>query len=168
MSKWPPPTYQIRRTFRAPRDFVFRWCTDYRPDDAKRSRETYERRILHRSPRRVLYEDLWWAADGWRWRRSDVRLSPPSGWHSDSIGNFRDASIDYRLRSLSDRSTELTLRMRRRPGPRAIRNPPRAVLEKELRELWGYYARALESDYRRVRRPGTSRSPRSRARRARR
>lgn len=146
MSRWPPPRYRITVEFEAPLPFVFRWCTDYRTDDAKRAGETYDRRILRRTRHEVLYEDLWWAKDGWRWRRTRVRLRPPDRWHADSVGNIRDARIDYRLTQLPQERTRLTLEMRRRPAPGRGRQPSRRALESELRSLWGRYRRALERD----------------------
>lgn len=151
MPRWPAPTYQIRVVFRAPLRFVFDWCTDYRSDDARRAGEDYDRRIISRGPRRVVYEDLWWKPDGWRWRRNEVHLDPPTRWHSESIGTYRDADLDYRLRSLESGRTELALRVRRRPGPRDPRQPAKRTLERELRKLWGNYRRALEEDYRAAR-----------------
>ena len=35
MVSWPPPEYRMRTTINAPLDFVYRWCTDYRSDDAR-------------------------------------------------------------------------------------------------------------------------------------
>jgi hypothetical protein len=149
MTRWPPPVYEIQVEFRAPLSFVYGWCTDYRPGDDRLAGERWERRIISRSSRRVLYEDLWWSPDGWSWRRYDVSLRPPNRWVARSIGNVRDARIDYHLTTLPDGRTRLDLRMHRRPGPRQSRQPSKKVLEKELVRLWRNYSRALEADYRR-------------------
>ncbi|MGD0250264.1 MAG: hypothetical protein ABSB97_05185 [Thermoplasmata archaeon] len=164
MPRWPPPEYRIRTDFRAPLAYVFRWCTDYRPDDSHLIGEEYERRILERTPRRVVFEDLWWEPEGWRWRRSEVALRPPAYWHADSVGNVRDASIDYQLKELPDGGTRLELRMRRRPGPRSKRQPAKRELENDLRKMWRGFAKALETDYRRSRPKRGSTMTRSRAR----
>ena len=169
---WPPPVYRILVDFNAPLPYVFRWCTDYRSDDAVRARESYDRRILRRTRNEVLFEDLWWERDGWRWRRTQVRLHPPDRWHADSIGNIRDASIDYRLTELPEGRTRLELRMRRRPAVGRPGQPARGPFEKELRQLWSHFRRAMMRDYRRVRAntrrsrpkgsPGRPRPPKSR------
>ncbi len=148
---WPPPVYRISVEFEAPLPFVFRWCTDYRTDDARRAGETYERRILSRTPREVVYEDLWWLADGWRWRRYRVILRPPDRWHADSVGNIRDASLDYRLTALPGDRTQLELVARRRPATGRPGQPPRRAFERELRQLWAHFARELHRDFRRSR-----------------
>ncbi len=157
MVSWPPPEYRMRTTINAPLDFVYRWCTDYRSDDARRAGEKYNRRVIARTRQRVLFEDLWWEPDGWRWRRSDVTLLPPDRWHADSIGNGRTASIEYRLTDLPRERTQLEIRMRRRPGLRSTENPPKAHLERELRVMWRHFGSALETDYRRGRRRRSSR-----------
>ena len=148
MAPWPPPIYRVRQEFDAPLGFVYRWCTDYRRDDAARAGEHYERRILARTAREVIYEDLWSEKDGWRWRRYRVALSPPARWHADSVGNVRDASIDYRLTELPDGRTALDLELRRRPVSERFPQPSRRAMEAELRSLWGNYAAALEKEFR--------------------
>ena len=123
--------------FDAPLEFVFSWCTDYRPDDSRLAGEHYERWILRRDRNRVIYEDLGRGWDGWRWRRNDVHLFPPDRWHADSLGDVRDARLDYRLRRQSDGGSRLDLTMRRRPTEARPRQPPQAELERELLRLWG-------------------------------
>lgn len=147
--------YEFRQRFRAPLPFVFRWCTDYSPEDAALEKEEYTRRVLRRSPREVVYEDLSESPDGWFWSRATVRLTPPGRWHADMQGNYRSWSADYTLRALPDGSTELKFRGTRRPFLLATRNPPRRRLESELKQTWTRFARALEKEYRAGRhRPG--------------
>ena len=42
--RWPGPRYEVRAKFHAPLDFVYRWCTDYTPDDGPFEEESYQRR----------------------------------------------------------------------------------------------------------------------------
>src|SRR5438309_12068066 len=63
-SAWPGPEYRIRVSFRAPIDFVFAWCTDYTPGDAALEKEAYERKIIERTSRSVVFEDLEESKDG--------------------------------------------------------------------------------------------------------
>lgn len=143
--------YEVRTTFHAPLEFVFRWCTDYTPKDARYEGADFERRILERSRNRVVYEDLEDSNGGWDWARFVVQLSPPDRWHADSIGNQRRISLDYRLSRLSDQRTALVLRGRRVPDGVGERNPPKSRWEGEVGRLWRNLARALERDYRRAR-----------------
>lgn len=141
-------TYEIRTTLDAPVPYVFRWCTDYSAEDGRLAGERYARRVLERTRRRVLFEDLEETPHGWVWKRTRVELDPPDHWHADSDGNYRYFRLDYRLRSLPNGRTELTLRGDRRATALGGRNPPRARLERELRELWGRLGRSLEREYR--------------------
>jgi hypothetical protein len=144
---WPNPRYSVRLALRVPLGYAYRWCTDFRPDDALREGMAFERRILRRSARRVVFEDLWWKPDGWRWRRHEVTLFPPDRWHSDSVGNERDAANDYCLTAVSDDRTRLEIRVRRRPASRAPAQPSKRSFEAELLKEWRGFARALEMDF---------------------
>src|SRR5438094_124875 len=75
------PEYRIRVSFGVPLDFAFAWCTDYTPEDASLEGESYTRKIIERTPHRVIFEDLEDAADGWVWGRDVVTLQPPNRWH---------------------------------------------------------------------------------------
>ena len=115
---WPNPKYEVRVTFDAPVEFVYRWCTDYTPQDARYEKDEYQRRILRRSPREVVYEDLSESKDGWFWSRHVVRLSPPNHWHSDTVGSHREYSLDYRLARLPGNRYSVDLE----GAPSALRN----------------------------------------------
>jgi hypothetical protein len=148
---WPGPTYRVTATFGAPLEFVYRWCTDYTADDARHEGEQYERRILRRNSRQVVYEDLESSQDGWFWSRHVVQLTPPDRWHSDSVGSHRAYSLDYRLRRLPGDRTELTLTARRRPYGIGGKNPGKAKWERSVATSWKHFGRALERDYRKSR-----------------
>jgi len=149
--RWPPPTYRVQAEFDAPLDFVFRWCTDYTPDDARYGGEHYRRLILDRSPRKVVYEDLEESKAGWFWSRHLVRLTPPDRWHSMSVGSHREISLDYRLSSLPGGRTRLVLTARRRPCGVGGRNPVRSQWERSVTEEWKRFGRVLERDFRKAR-----------------
>ncbi|HTP54922.1 MAG TPA: hypothetical protein VML94_08220 [Thermoplasmata archaeon] len=148
---WPGPRYQVRVSFRAPLDFVYRWCTDYTPGDARLEGEKFERRILRRSPREVVYEDLEELDGGWFWTRHIIRLMPPNRWHSDSIGSHRAYLLDYRLTRLGADRTQLTLTARRSPYGIGGRNPPKGQWERSVKKSWKSFGRFLERDYRKAR-----------------
>jgi hypothetical protein len=139
---------ELHVPFRAPLPFVFEWCTDFTPHDPSLEGDSYARRVLSRDGGRVVYEDLDSTPEGWQWSRWTVALRPPDAWHADAVGNYRDWSVDYRLRSQPDGGTELTLRGRRRPAGLGAKSPTRAEIERNLAANWKKYARALESDFR--------------------
>lgn len=151
MARRPPTsTYEVRATFDAPLDFVYKWCTDYSSKDGRYDGEGYARLILRRSARRVIYEDLEETQLGWRWSRHVVRLSPPNRWHSESVGSHRDIALEYRLSMIPGNRTQLTLRARRRPSGIGGRNPSKTKWERSIAANWRSFGRVLERDYRRA------------------
>jgi hypothetical protein len=150
----PVSVYEIRRTFRAPLDFAYAWCTDYTTEDRQLEGEadTATRQILRKTRTTVVYEDLDATPDGWKWSRQTVTLRPPDAWRATAVGNHRTWDLEYRLRALPDGRTEFWMRGRRRATEIGGRNPPKRVLEKELFDMWGHLGRAMERDYRRSRR----------------
>lgn len=149
--RWPSPEYRYRITFRAPLPFVYRWCTDYAAVDAKLEKDRYQRKIVSRGPREVIYEDLLDGPKGWWWTRHVVTLSPPNRWHSDSVGNYREFRLDYELKEIDGDRTELRFRARRRPGALGKRNPSKAAFDKMMVHTWVNFRRHLERDYRQSR-----------------
>lgn len=147
---WPGPRYQVRAEFHAPVEFVYRWCTDYTPQDARYEGESYRRRILRRTPREVVYEDLEETEAGWVWARHVVALRPPFRWHSESVGSHREISLDYRLSRGPKGTTRLLLKARRRPTAIGGKNPPKARWERAVRETWARFGKRLERDFRRA------------------
>lgn len=142
------PEYRIRVTFRAPLDFAFAWCTDYTPQDASLEGESYERKIIERTPRRVIFEDLEETDDGWFWSRDVVTLRPPNRWHMDGVGNRRDVTASYILTSLPEGGTRLDLRWRREPKMPEKKKLTKAEREADTIGAWKMFAAAMERDYR--------------------
>ena len=146
---WTGPEYRIRVTFRVPLKFAFGWCTDYTPQDARLEGESYRRKIVERTPRRVVFEDLEESETGWIWSRDVVTLHPPNRWHMDGSGNRGDVMADYVLSSLPDDRTQLELRWRRRPIVPETERPTKAEREASTTRAWKRFGAAMERDYRR-------------------
>jgi len=143
-----PRVYEFRSRFHAPLPFVFRWCTDYTPDDPRIERDDYTRRIVRKGPRGAVYEDLADLPTGWQWSHVVVDFHPPRYWHAEIVGSHRDWHVDYRLSEHPNGITELHFRGVRRTTALGGRNPAKAKLEGELRGMWKNFGRALERDYR--------------------
>ncbi len=133
--------------FRVPLDFAFRWCTDYTPEDAALEGETYQRRVVERTPHRVVFEDLEEGESGWVWSRDVVTLRPPNRWHAEAVGSHRDMTADYVLSKLPEGRTQFELRWWRKPTALG-KKIPRAQREKETTEAWKKFAKAMEKEYR--------------------
>lgn len=155
----PVEVYEIRRTFRVPLSFAFRWCTDYSPDDGKISKEGNSRQILRRSARTVVYEDLTPGRKGWVWSRQTVTLHPPDRWTAVAEGNYRHWDLVYTLRSLGEDRTEFTMRGKRRPQQMSGKNPSHRTLERELHRMWRNFGTAMEREYRSSSRGSVQRRP---------
>jgi hypothetical protein len=140
----------VRATFRAPVDFVYEWCTDYTPQDSRYEGDAYQRKILRRSAREVVYEDLSDGPEGWFWSRHVVRLQPPNRWHSDSVGSHRAYSLDYTLSKLPGDRTQLTLEAYRRPYGVGGKNPPKSTWEASVAKSWRSFGKVLERDFART------------------
>lgn len=143
------PEYRIRVVFRVPLEFAFAWCTDYTPKDAALEGESYERKVIERTPRRVVFEDLEESASGWIWNRDVVTLRPPNRWHMDGIGNRKDVTADYVLSRLPDGRTQLELRWRRMPKMPEAKKLTKAEREGSTTIAWKRFGAAMERDYRR-------------------
>lgn len=146
---WPGPEYRISVTFRVPLDFAFAWCTDYTPHDASLEGESYERKVIERTPRRVIFEDLEETEAGYVWSRDVVTLHPPNRWHMDGVGNRRDVTADYVLSPLPGGRTRLDLRGRRRPKMPDPTKLTKAEREASTTRAWKRFGAAMERDYRR-------------------
>ena len=156
-TRLPGPTYSIDVVFAAPLDYSYRWCTDYAPGDARLEGERYARKILSRSSRRVVYEDLEETTEGYQWAHAEVTLQPPNRWHVESTGSHRSIRGDYLLRALGAERTLFRLRWRRRPTPLSKVKMTKAEREASTRGMWKRFKAALERDYRQSRRARRSR-----------
>jgi hypothetical protein len=149
--RWPGPEYHVKAVFRAPMRYVFSWCTDFDPHDDRREKDQYTRKIIERTGRRVIFEDLVDSDQGWNWARHVVSLHPPNHWHSDSVGTHRTLTIDYLLTALPGDRTRLNLRWKRRRTALATTRVSKRTIEKSTTQAWRNFARELEKDYHKFR-----------------
>ena len=152
--------FRVETTFDAPLDFVFRWCTDFGPEDASLTGERFLRKVFRRRRNEVIFEDLNETPSGWMWLRNVVTLYPPDRWHLEAVGNSLDAKADYRLSGLPDGRTRFVMTWTLRPGLLGMSVPPRTTIEPALHHVWDTYRRALERDYFRTR-PAAGRGKKS-------
>ena len=159
--RWPVREYRILASFRAPLDFVFAWCTDISPIDPQLRKRAFVRKVIAKSPSRVVYEDLEEGDDGWAWDRNVVTTQPPNRWRLDAVGNHFDTRATYRLSRLPGGRTSLELRFQLRPVGRTDRLPAKSPTERDVARMWRLYGARMESDYRSGR-PARSVAPSSR------
>ena len=145
----PGPEFHIQVTLPVPVDFAYRWCTDFQPTDAALEGEEYQRRILSRTARRVVFEDLGETPVGWDWARYEVDLQPPDGWHMQRTGNHAHIVGDYRLTALGRQRTRFDLWWRRQPALVEYFRMSKNARERGTAMAWKRFARAMGKDYRR-------------------
>ena len=105
-------TGRLSKIIDAPIRYVYDWCTDFRPDDAKLEGSKSRHRVMRVSPQRLVRVKV--ASNGAKNPPMNVelvRLSPPNAWHKDTIGEEDLDSMDYKLTALGPNKTRMSLVM---------------------------------------------------------
>ena len=137
-------TYQVSKTFKAPLDFCFAWCTDFRADDNKMTGSKIRRHFLERSRRRFV-----WVTTHKEGRKTvegirAVWLKPPDAWHLDTCGDGREIG-DYKLKA-TGRGTRLDMVFHvTYDDPREAVGVRERV--RDAKREWDVFGRYLEADY---------------------
>jgi hypothetical protein len=138
-------TYRVSKTFKAPLDFCFSWCTDFRVDDNKMTGSKTKRRFLERSSRRFVWVTKYnvgrKTVEGIR----AVWLKPPASWHLDTCGDGREIG-DYKLTPVG-RRTRLDMVFHVTYDDPKKAEGVREWVRGAKRE-WDTFGRYLEADYR--------------------
>lgn len=138
-------TYHVSKTFRAPLDFVFAWCTDFREGDNKMTGSKSKRKILEKTEKRILwiveYKEKGETREGVR----VVWPHPPDSWHLDTCGDGKELG-EYRLSPKGKNKTRLDMEFRITYDDKD-EIEDKDEWEKETRELWDIFAWYLEKDY---------------------
>ena len=138
-------TYKVSKTFNAPLEFVFSWCTDFKEDDGKMIGSKTKRHFLEHTRKRIIwtvnYKEEGEVREGVR----VVWLRPPDSWHLDTCGDHRELG-DYKLTPVSKKKTRLDMVFH------MVYDDPNQVIdrqqwEKESLEEWNAYSQFLEMDY---------------------
>jgi hypothetical protein len=142
-------TYRVSKTFDAPLEFVYAWCTDYRKDDPKMFSSKLRRVFHEKTKKRAIWTI---AGEGLPSGIDPVRvvwLRPPDAWHLETCGDETLVG-DYKLTALSSRRTRLDMAFTQTYGTRKevrsredFQRARRATLDH-----WNHYAKFLERDYR--------------------
>jgi hypothetical protein len=141
---------EIRQRFRAPLPYVYRWLTDFSPEDPAREKAAYQRKIVERNRRSIIFEDLITRKTGWEVIRNIVTLHPPNRWHAEVGGNGPTWILNYRLSPAETGGTEILIRwiIRRRPHVRGEVIPTKLEAQRMMQGFWKGLADSLDRDYR--------------------
>ncbi len=143
--------YTLSETFDAPLDYVFAWCTDFREDDNKLIGSKTVRKILEKTPERVIWRVRYNEGKGFAEGVRAVWLHPPDAWHLDTCGDGRELG-EYRLKALGKNKTRLNMKF-------VVTYDSEDEVEDEEEwvadgvEHWKIYRKALEADFKAGRPP---------------
>jgi hypothetical protein len=145
-------TYKISKSFKAPLDYVFAWCTDFREDDGKMTGSKATRAFLERTDKRIVwaveYKEKGTTKDGIR----AVWLHPPDSWTLDTCGDHREIG-EYRLSSKGKNKTRLDMKFQISFDSKDDIDDKKKW-EKEGSEEWDIFRTHLENDYKQSLRAG--------------
>ncbi len=144
MPKQVKQKYKLSETFNAPLDYVFKWCTDFREDDNKMVGSKTERKMLEKSPERVIWRVRYKDGKGYAEGVRAVWLQPPNSWTLDTCGDGREVG-EYKLKALGKSKTRLEMKFV------VTYDSKDEVEDKEEWEAdgvkhWKIYKKALEAD----------------------
>ena len=138
-------TYKVSQSFKAPLDYVFAWCTDFREDDGKMTGSKAKKTFLERTKKRavwvVQYKENGKSKEGVR----VVWLRAPDSWTLDTCGDGRELG-EYNLAQKGKNKTRLDMKFQISfDSKEEVEDKKKWV--KEVREEWGIFRTHLENDY---------------------
>ena len=145
MAKPVKAKYKLSATFDAPKDYVFTWCTDFREDDNKIVGTNTVRKILEKTPERVVWRVRYKDGKDFKEGVRAVWLDAPNSWHLDTCGDGREVG-DYKLKALSKNKTRLDMKF-------AVTYDSKDEVEDKDEwegdgvKHWKIYKKALEADF---------------------
>ena len=138
-------TYKISQKFDAPMECVFAWCTDFREDDNNYIGSKTVRKILEKTPERVVWRVRYKEGKGYEEGVRIVWLSPPKSWRLDTCGDSRERG-DYRLTPLGKSKTRLDMKFVVTYDSKNEAEDKDEWEEDGIKH-WKIYRKALEADF---------------------
>ena len=138
--------YKLSIDFNAPADYVFAWCTDFREDDNKYTGSKTTRKILEKSPERVIWRVRYKEGKGFSEGVRAVWLNAPKSWRLDTCGDGREVG-DYKVKPLSKTKSRLDMKfVVTYDSKKDVED--RGEWESDGIKHWKIYKKALEADFR--------------------
>jgi hypothetical protein len=127
-------------------DYVFAWCTDFREGDPQKYLGSKTvRKILEKTPERVIWAVRFKDGKGFSEGVRAVWLNPPKSWHLDTCGDGREVG-DYKLTSLGKSKTRLDMKfVVTYDRPKGVED--KDEWEEDVKKQWKIYRKALEADF---------------------
>ncbi|MDA4128210.1 MAG: hypothetical protein OK422_01900 [Thaumarchaeota archaeon] len=138
-------TYHVSKTFNAPLEYVFDWCTDFRDEDPIIASNSTKRRIIEKTKTRAIYISKY-VNQGKKFEGVRiVALEPPNKWHLDGVAEDQNETGEYRLTALGRKKTRLDMAFKviYKKGKPASKKS----WEGDTSGEWDRFRAALERDY---------------------
>lgn len=141
---------RVERRFPVPLAAAFAWLTDYRDDDPKLTGAVQRgRRVLSRSPDKVVYEFELALLGTTSRGTTEVRLFPPDRYEARVVSGHRTGSV-YRYALAADGAgCRLSVTydiVDDRAAIRAVLPLVKPLVARELRKMWDGYAASMERE----------------------
>ena len=138
-------TYKVSKTFNAPLEFVFNWCTDFQEGDPKMVGSKNRRHLHEKTKVRVIY-----TVDGKKLPSGTdpvrvVWLRPPNAWHLETCGDGTEIG-DYKLASLGKNKTRLDMVFSEIHNKKSDFQSKKEYKAETL-DHWDRYGKFLERDF---------------------
>jgi hypothetical protein len=137
--------YKISETFNAPMEYVFAWCTDFREDDGKYTGSKAVRKVLEKTPERVIWRVRYKDGKGFGEGVRAVWLHPPNLWTLDTCGDGREVG-EYKLKALGKSKTRLDMKFVVTYDSKD-EVEDKDEWEEDGSKHWKIYKKALEADF---------------------
>ena len=138
-------TFKASQTFKAPLDFVFQWCTDFREDDGKMTGSKAKRTFLERTAKRIVWVSEFKEKGEPKEGLRVVWLEPPNVWRLDTCGDQREIG-EYVLSPKGKNKTRLDMKFKISYDSKD-EIPDKKEWEDDVAKEWEIFASYLEKDY---------------------
>jgi hypothetical protein len=142
--------YKAKKTFKAPLEYVFQWCTDFREDDGKMTGSKRKRTILEKTPTRIVWVMEYKQEGKPRQGLRVVWPHPPDSWTLDTCGDMAEWDErergEYKLTRKGKNKTRLDMKFWLTYNSKE-HFPDKKEWAKETAETWETFASYLEKDY---------------------
>jgi hypothetical protein len=138
--------FRVSKTINAPISYVYNWCTDFREDDPKITGSNSERKILHKSKKKVIYAQLYEGSDGKQKVAINIVSLNPRSWHLDYFGQEDDETGEYKLTSLGKNKTKLDMIFKEKWKDIAKIPSVKEQID-STEKVWNKYVAELEKEY---------------------
>ncbi|HUR68001.1 MAG TPA: SRPBCC family protein [Candidatus Thermoplasmatota archaeon] len=148
----PSPVHiRLSREIPAQRDAAYAWLTDFQDSDVDRADAVIEmRKVIERSPTRIVYEGEQVVLGRRSTGTSEVTLHPPDRWEAKVIAGPRTGSFThYRLVPVGSGASRLTVDYNliiNDPQRHFLLRLAKPLVKRELSKMWDGFEAAMRKE----------------------